>query len=418
MQSSQTMNSLTIMLIRWRRTKMIELPMIHVHMLGEFRISAAEKTISDQNNHSKKLWNLLEYLITYRNKEIAQSDLIDLLWGEDESANPTGALKTLMHRVRNMLKELDYPSELIIQRRGTYSWNTNVPCTVDIDTFEKLCLDSSYIADPRLRLEKYRKAIAMYKGDFLPKTNYEPWVVPVSAYYHTMYLKIVSESIDILMNEQSYADVANVCWQALTIDQYTEFLHYNLIRSLYLSGNQRAALKQYSTTTNLFFSKFGVTPSMEFKELYKEIIKINKDEETDLDTIKANLKESQSRRCAFFCEYEFFKDIYRLEARVAEHTGSSIFLCLTTVTSTNGNAPELELLNKSMYKLKEVFLESLRSNDVFARYSISQYILMLPVASYELAEIMLKRAVAQFYRKITKSLIKVSYNLTLLDSEE
>lgn len=412
------MNSLTIMLIRWRRTKMIELPMIHVHMLGEFRISTAEKTICDQNNHSKKLWNLLEYLITYRNKEIAQSDLIHLLWGDDESSNPTGALKTLMHRVRNMLKELDYPSELIIQRRGTYSWNTNVPCTVDIDTFEKLCLDSSYIADPALRLEKYRKVIAMYKGDFLPKTNYEPWVVPVSAYYHTMYLKIVSESITILMNQQSYADVANICWQALTIDQYAEFLHYSLIRSLYLSGNQRAALKQYSTTTDLFFSKFGVTPSVEFKELYKEIIQINKDEETDLDTIKANLKKSQNKRRAFFCEYEFFKDIYRLEARVAEHTGSSLFLCLTTVTSTSGNTPELELLNKSMYQLKEIFLESLRSHDVFARYSVSQYILMLPLASYELAEIVLKRVVTQFHRKITKNLVKVSYNLTLLDSEE
>lgn len=397
---------------------MMELPMIHVHMLGEFRITTAEKTISDQNNHSKKLWNLLEYLITYRNKEIAQNDLIDLLWGEDESSNPTGALKTLMHRVRNMLKELDYPIELIIQRRGTYSWNTNVPCTVDTDTFEKLCQESTYIADPQLRLEKYRKAIAMYKGDFLPKTSCEPWVVPVSAYYHTMYLKIVSEAIDILMNEQSYAIVANVCWQALTIDQYTESFHCNLIRSLYLSGNQRAALKQYSTTTNLFFSKFGIAPSAEFKALYKEIIKIHKDEETDLDTIKANLKESRKKREAFYCEYEFFKDLYRLEARVAEHTGSSLFLCLTTVISTTGTVPELELLNKSMYQLKEAFLESLRSSDVFARYSVSQYILMLPSDSYELAEIILKKAVEQFHRKTTKGLVEIIYNLTPLDLEE
>ena len=397
---------------------MIELPMIHVHMLGEFRISAAEKTISDQNNHSKKLWNLLEYLITYRNKEIAQSNLIDLLWGEDQSSNPTNALKTLMHRVRNMLKELDYPVELIIQRRGTYSWNTNVPCTVDIDTFKKLCLDSSYIADPQLRLEKYRKAIAMYKGDFLPKTNHEPWVVPVSAYYHTLYLKIVGESIDILMNKQSYADVANICWKALTVDQYTEFLHYSLIHSLYLSGNQRAALKQYSTTADLFLSKFGGTLSEKFKELYSEIIKSNKGEETDLGTIKANLKESQKKRGAFFCEYEFFKDLYRLEAKVAEHTGSSIFLCLTTVTATNGNAPELELLTKSMHKLKEAFFESLRSSDVFARYSISQYILMLPIDSYELAEVILERAVAQFNRKVSKGLVKIIYNLSPLDLEE
>lgn len=394
------------------------LPMIHVHMLGEFSITAADKTISDQNNHSKKLWNLLEYLITYRNKEIAQSELIDLLWGENESTNPIGALKTLMHRVRNMLKELGYPNELIVQRRGTYSWNTNVPCTVDIDVFERLCQDGSYISDPQLRLEKYRKAIAMYKGDFLPKTNYEPWVVPVSAYYHTMYLKIVNESISILMNEERYAEVANVCWQALTIDQYTESLHYSLIRSLFLCGNQRAAVKQYSTTTDLFFSKFGVTPSAELKALYKEIMKTNKDVETDLDTIKANLKESQKKNGAFFCEYEFFKDIYRLQARAAERTGNSIYLCLITVTTPNGNAPELDMLNKSMDKLKESILESLRCSDIFARYSVSQYILMLPTASSEAAEMVLKRVISQFNKKITKGRVKINYTLTPLDAAE
>lgn len=397
---------------------MNDLPMIYVHMLGEFSITAADKTISDQNNHSKKLWNLLEYLITFRNKEIAQSDLIDLLWSERESSNPIGALKTLMHRVRNMLKELGYPKELIIQRRGTYSWNTNIPCTVDVDRFEKLCQDGSYISDQQLRLEKYRKAIAMYKGDFLPKTSHEPWVVPISAYYHTMYLKIVKESIDILMNEQRYTDVANICWRALAIDQYTESLHYSLINSLFLSGNQRAAVKQYSTTTNLFFSKFGVTPSAELKSLYKEIIKTDKNIKTDLDTIKANLKESQKKRGAFCCEYEFFKDIYRLEARTAVRTGNSIFLCLITITSPDETIPELDVLNKAMDKLKESFFESLRSSDIFARYSLSQYILMLPTSSYEFAEIALKRITCKFYKKMTKIQVKINYTLTPLDPAE
>lgn len=394
------------------------LPIISVKMLGEFSISAGDKTISDQSNHSKKLWNLLEFLITYRNKELSQSELIDLLWGDDNSTNPTGALKTLMHRVRNLLKELNYPSELIIQRRGTYAWNPIVPCTVDIDVFESHCKEGSYIMDDTLRFETYRKAISLYKGDFLPKTSCEPWVVPVSAYYHSMYLKVVLESIDILMKKESYAEVANICWQALTIDQYAESLHFNLIHSLYLSGNQRAAINQYSTTTDLFFSKFGVTPSEELKALYKEIVKTSKDVETDLDTIKNNLKESRKKRGAFLCEYEIFKDIYRLEARSSERNGNSIYLCLLTLTTNSGHAPELDLLNKAVERLKESILESLRSSDIFSRYSISQYIIMLPTASYDTAEMVLKRIITHFYKKFPKNRIKVNYALQPIESTE
>jgi len=392
-----------------------KLPMIYVHMLGEFCISVGEKTINDQNNHSKKLWNLLEYLITYRNKEIAQNELINLLWNEEKLANPIGALKTLMHRIRTMLKELEYPSELILQRRGTYSWNPNVPCTIDADLFETFCKDGSGIPDSFSRLEKYRKAISFYKGDFLPKTSSEPWVVPISAYYHTLYLKTVNESIEILMKEQSYTDVANICWQALTVDQYEEFLHCSLIRSLFLSGNQRAAIKQYSTTIHLFFSKFGVTPSDELKALYKEITKTSKSVETDLEAIKASLKESQKKKGAFYCEYEIFKDIYRLEARTAKRTGISIYLCLITITDKNENAPELNLLNQAMEQLKESFFESLRASDIFSRYSVSQFILMLSTTSTKFAETAIKRIISHFYQKMSENDIKILYKITPID---
>lgn len=389
--------------------------MIHIQMLGEFKITAVNKTISDQKNHSKKLWNLLEYLITYRNKEIPQSELIHLLWNGNESTNPTGALKTLMHRVRNLLKELNYPHELILQRRGTYSWNPNIPCTVDIDVFETLCQEGSYISDPQLRLEKYRKAIVIYKNDFLPKTNCESWVTPVCSYYHTMYLKIVHESIDILIHEQDYANVANICWKSLSIAPYEESLHYSLIQSLFLSGNQRAAIKQYCSTTELLFSKYGISPSPKLKALYREIMKTQKNIETDLESIKENLKESQQKKGTFFCEYEFFKEIYRLEARFAKRTGISIYLCLITLTAPNGDTPDLIVLNQAMNKLKDSIYESLRSSDVFSRYSASQYILMLPTSSEESVKIALNRVISLFEKRIPKNHIKLNYTITPLE---
>lgn len=391
------------------------LPMIYVHMLGEFSITVEDKTISDQSNHSKKLWNLLSYLITYRNKELSQTELIDLLWGDEQSSNPNGALKTLMHRVRTLLKELEYPGEFILQRRGSYAWNISLPCVFDVDVFENYYREGLYAGSKEERLEKYKKAIAKFKGDFLPRNNCETWVIPVSAYYHNLYLKIVSETITMLMDEKKYAETANICWQALTIDQYTESLHYHLIHALYLSGNQNAALKQYSTTTELFFSKFGITPSDQLKALYKDIVKTTKSVETDLTLIKSNLKEAQKKTGAFFCEYEFFKDIYRLEARAAERTGGSIYICLITITSSTAELPETSVLTSIMEKLQETITQTLRSSDIYTRYSISQFLLMLPSTSYETATMVINRLLNQYDKKTGSRRVKVNYTIQPLD---
>lgn len=389
---------------------------IKIHMLGEFSIFVDEKMVSDKMNHSKKIWHLLEYLITHRNREVSQNELIELLWSNEEGMNPSGALKTLVHRARALLKTLEYEGkQMILQRRGTYSWNSELPCIIDIDEFERLYKEGTSSEDKLRKIEKYQQAFDLYKGDFLPKTGAESWVLPISAYYHSMYLKLVHDLIQLLEESKRYNDMIEVCSQALSIDQYDEDIHYYLILSLFKSGNQKAAIQQYSTTTDLLFSKFGVTPSDELKLLYREILKTSKSIEKDLETIKSNLKEKEKQSGAFFCEYEFFKDIYRLEARAAERTGNSIYLCLITVLTTSNNTPELSILNKVMEQLKNTIMDSLRCSDVFSRYSVSQYILMLPTTSYETGEMVLKRIVKGFSKSNKNNRILLDYKLQPLD---
>ena len=78
-----------------------------VNMFGEFIIRAEDRSISGDDNRAKKLWLLLAYLIYNRHRVVKQSELIDILWSEYErGANPSGALKTLLYRVRSLLDGL------------------------------------------------------------------------------------------------------------------------------------------------------------------------------------------------------------------------------------------------------------------------------------------------------------------------
>ena len=79
---------------------------IQVTCLGNFTISNGDAVLTDEINRSLKLWNVLCYLIVHRDRFVPQTELIELFWSEDSSANPTNALKTLLYRLRSMLEPI------------------------------------------------------------------------------------------------------------------------------------------------------------------------------------------------------------------------------------------------------------------------------------------------------------------------
>ena len=147
---------------------------LYINMLGEFTLRYGENVISDQEGRSKKLWLLIEYLVTFRGKEISQNDLIDLLWPDESNGNPANTLKTLVHRARTMVAGLEYENtkNIIIYRRGTYAWNDKLNMVVDLDVFEENIQNAGQKdISIEQKLDYLTNAISIYKGDFLPKVE-------------------------------------------------------------------------------------------------------------------------------------------------------------------------------------------------------------------------------------------------------
>jgi len=388
-------------------------PVVYVNMLGQFSVTINDKSINDQINQSKKPWNLLEYLIVYRNREISANELIELIWGDDDSSNPGGALKTLLFRSRKLLAPLGYPTHnLIIQHRGSYAWNPELTTVLDIDQFEAWCNKGNAAeATSKERLNYYLQALELYKGDFLPKSEWESWVIPISTYYHSLYQKTVHKTIDLLSADEDWGRIIDLCQKAIVIEPFDEEFHYHLIYARYKNGDQYGALEHYSHTTNLFYNEFAITPSTRLKDLYKLIRDEKHGVTTDLSLIQESLEEESFDSGAFYCEYSVFRDIYQLERRAIERTGDSIYLCLLTISDIGGGLPKSSIMAKAMLELGHAITSSLRRGDTYTRYSVSQYMMLLPTASYENGEIVLKRICANFRKRYSRKNLTVSYAL-------
>ena len=387
-------------------------PTIYVHTLGGFSIEAGGNVINDSSNQSKKPWALLEYLIIFQKKDISPAELVQVVWPDDPGVNPAGALKTLMFRSRKLLEPLDIPPQkLLIQQRGTYAWTREFTTVLDIDEFEAICtrvLNESLPEEEALSL--CLTGIKLYRGDFLPKAEYESWVIPISTYYHTLYQKLIHYTINLLTAREAFTQITSLCQTAISIEPFDEEFRYHLVYSLYRDGLIHQALEEYNNTLDLFYNKFSISPSDHFKDLYKII----RDDEQGICLNLDHIQRLLSEECfggAFYCEYPVFRDLFQLERRAIDRTGDSIYLCMLTVTGLNGKVFKTTILNKAMEHLEAAIRGSLRRSDVFTRYSISQYLILLPTITSEMAEMVLKRIITNFRKVYNRKDVTVKFCL-------
>ncbi len=203
----------------------------------------------------------------------------------------------------------------------------------------------------------------------------------------------------------------------MIFDPYDEPLHYNLIKVLAELGDQQNAKAAYKYVTDLFYNKFGVNPSDELISLYNDAVRSQKDIELDLGVVERNLNANCESSGAFYCEYEFFRHIYQLEIRDAKRSGKKVSICLITVTDIDGEIPPQKALNRSMEKLSETISRYLRCNDIYARYSVSQYIVMLTNTSDENCEAIMQRIVRNYRRDNPRSQMLISYKFKQINTE-
>lgn len=145
---------------------------------GGFALSFGGLCLRDDGSRSRKVWNLLSYLILNRERDLGVAELYQLLWQDKDEENPYGALKTLVFRVRRLLEEAGFPATaMVLSSKGIYRWNPQLSMKVDGEEFEhlsKLCLAEAF--DMETGKEQRKTALSLYKGEFLPGAGDAVWM--------------------------------------------------------------------------------------------------------------------------------------------------------------------------------------------------------------------------------------------------
>lgn len=386
---------------------------VYVSMLGKFELTVGDTVVSDNLNRSSRIWNLLAYLIINRSRTISQAELIEALWSNDDYDNPANALKSLVYRVRTMLSTA-FGAELqfIVSTNGSYSWNPDYACIVDIEEFSNAAFSASNSSDDAIKIKNYTRATELYVGDFLPRLASEMWVIPLSIHYHNMYLEAVKEYASMLIDSGNPKQSVSICQNALLHEMYDEGIHLLLMRAYLKMGSTEAAIGQYKSASDFFYRNLGVRPSGALKNLYCEILEQHDCPEIDLYDVVKELDSFAIKEGAFVCDFEYFKEAYTLESRWAARSGTCAHLAMITIHFSGNADISHDVIEMSVKRLMQIVVASMRKSDVVTRYANSNLLVLLPTANLENSDRLIRNIIERFTKVIRSHYISVTYKLS------
>lgn len=134
--------------------------------------------ISFSRNTTTKAMKLLQVLLYYGEKGISRNKLIENLYKTEELADAPNSLRVTSYRLKKMLVNMGLPEHNYIRiSKGIYYWNGPMETEVDVHLFVSLLQEAEKEIDVDKQMELLRQACYIYKGELLPGSSEEEWVL-------------------------------------------------------------------------------------------------------------------------------------------------------------------------------------------------------------------------------------------------
>lgn len=354
---------------------------LRIYTLGRFQVYSGEQALFTGSGRYQKIWDLLMYLITYRGKHMAPETIIDTIWPDNDYDNPKNVLKNLVYRLKENLEHLQPGARTYIEYSyGGYGWNIKAPYWLDADAFESLSqLAHALIkVDPLQAALKYREALSLYQGSYLPESQHKHWVISKRHYYHRLFIRSISELLAVHKEQRLFSQLVEDAEWALSIDNLDETINIFYMEALLEEGKTAQARDHYEFITALMYYESGSKPSPAMQNIYRAIKKQSEKAAPDFNDLPQMLAENDPDQGALVCDPDAFRLICRLEKRRIERNKQPAQLGLLTVIVPGLQAPLPERLKPAMDCLRDILLEKLRRVDVISRWNESQFIVLLP----------------------------------------
>ncbi|WP_027422344.1 AfsR/SARP family transcriptional regulator [Lachnobacterium bovis] len=380
--------------------------MLKIHTLGKFQLQYNDKVVEMKEIRSAMMTKVLLYLLIYRDEELNSERLCMAIWERSDVANPAGALKNLIYRLRNFFRNEFGIEDVILNSCGSYKWNPQVDVELDVEKFKEI-IKTAKNQEKEKAILLYREGLDIYKGDFMPAFLDLYWILTLNTYYHSLYLSAAKRLAEIYSTDNNMTDLEKLCNVAIKIDNTEEEIYCYLIEALVKLDHVSMAYETYDKAKKILFNELKIDKTEKLDEAYKMILSFSKSDVVDeMDEVYEDINEmDEDVKGAFVCGYQVFKEIYRMNARLNardDEEGQVLLITLDSCYKQKNDMTEYQI-KRAMASLEKILIDSLRIGDVISKYSTSQYIVLLQSCNEENGIMVSNRIVEKLLEKNKKN---------------
>lgn len=384
---------------------------LYITTLGEFDMSINGQSVMQDASRSYKLFKLLQYFLTFKNKKLLPETIIDNLWQEQESSDPKNMIRGQIFRLRQILKNI-LPSEEYLNitfNNGYYILEVGSDVVIDSEEMEKLIQKGNdlMLENRESAIKAYREAVSLYKGGYLWENTYEVWLVPVRSFYKRLYIKTIENLIALYSEKDDNETIVSLCEEAIAKEPYEEKLHIFMIESLLKLGKIKNALNHFDFMQVAFEKDMGITSTSAMREIHRRIQNYSTEKsELDIKELDRKLDEKQ-KNGPLLCDAEYFRFLYNSHKRLRKENGLQDYITLLTLRTANDPSDDSEVYSTWNKLMTFVLDTTLRKGDIYTFWNDTQVLIMLPDVKEGAIQVIEKR-VKKKYDELDKNDFRVT----------
>ena len=143
---------------------------VRVWLLGGFRVSVGDRTITQDAWRLRKAAALVKLLALAPGHRLHREQAMDLLWSDSGRRAASNSLRKTLHAARKTL-DSEEGSRYLVSEDESLALCPRGDLWVDVDAFEEAAATARRSHDPAA----YRAALDLYGGELLPGDRYEEW---------------------------------------------------------------------------------------------------------------------------------------------------------------------------------------------------------------------------------------------------
>ena len=253
-------------------------PVLRLDLFGPLRAHVGSEVVIGEHFTRRKAKALLALLYLERGRYIPRDELIERLWPNQEELHAdSGRLKQTVLVLRRALEGRSSRRtgwRYIIERDGTYYFNTQVAYMCDLEDFEHE-LQQAYadrqVGDAEAALAHFQRAFALRRSELLPEFRYDDWAGGHIAAEREQCLQALEDAARLYGARGDHTRAIELLKRAVREDPLRESSALQLMEWLALKRDKAEALRVYGRLRDVLASRLQLEPDPQITALYHAI---------------------------------------------------------------------------------------------------------------------------------------------------